>query len=336
VIGVRLIDLHCTWALQYAGETTQYDPALYSEVPSRLGQLDGYLSGVSAALLACGRRPEDWARRASAWETLGEMIARYEAEFSGRLLLGPADAARWRDEPADALCWGVLAIEGLDFLVRTPDDLDRLPWLFARGVRVFQLLRSNASLLGGADSPGDDRGLTDLGRAILERLANLDVPARIRSAVPLLDIADLNGRSIGDVLSWFEADPSHGRRLVLARTRGGQLGKDHLKRFRALGGFLGLTVGPPHAASPAALREAIESAAELPLVTQPGYDGIGLATDFPNLEPGIVGLENPCRITEWLAREFPPVPAAAIAQQSAGNLLVRLIGSPDPLAANPP
>ena len=58
---MRLIDLHCNWAIQYACESTQYDPALYADVPGALSQVDGYLSGVAAAVLVCGRRSGDWA-----------------------------------------------------------------------------------------------------------------------------------------------------------------------------------------------------------------------------------------------------------------------------------
>jgi membrane dipeptidase len=325
---VRLIDLHCNWALQYAPETTQYDPALYSEVPSRLGQLEGFLTGVSAAVLACGRRAEDWARQPDPWQALREMIARYEAEFSGRLLLGPADAARWEAEPGDALCWGVLAVEGLDFLVREAADLDRIPGLFARGVRVYQLVASDSGRLGGSDRQGDERGLSDLGLAALERLASLAAPGA--GPAPALDLAGLNRRSAAEILSWFEADTVRVGRLLLARTRGGGLEDDLLRRFRALGGTLGLSVGPPHAAGPETLRREIERAAALPLGTRPGYEGIGLATDFPAIEQPPPRLGNASRIAGWLAHEFPSEAAAALAGSSARALLLRLSGGSGP------
>jgi membrane dipeptidase len=265
------------------------------------------------------------------------MIARYEAEFSGRLLRGPADATRWLDEPEDSLCWGVLAIEGLDFLVRGSGDLDRLASLFARGVRVFQLVESGASLLGGTDAPDGDRGLTDLGRATLERLADL---AETRSGPrirPVVDLADLSSRSTSDILSWFEADPSRSERLLLARSHGSiatparpvaaGLGADNLRRFRALGGVLGLSVGPPFVNTAEDLRDAIEWAATMPLGDHSGYEGIGIGTDFLNLEGAIAPLENVTRVTEWLARDFPPSLAASLAHGSARKLILRLCGT---------
>src|SRR5262249_33643081 len=114
---MRLVDLHCNWALQYACESTQYDPALYVDVPGRVGQVEGYLMGTSADILFCGRRAGDWSKQSDPWGTLASMIARYEAEFPGRLLLDPDDAARWSAEPADGLCWALLGIEGFDALV---------------------------------------------------------------------------------------------------------------------------------------------------------------------------------------------------------------------------
>src|SRR5215210_5651507 len=149
----RLIDLHADWLLQYAPETTLFDPGLYAGVSGRLGQAEGYLSATWAAVLACYRDAEDWARQADPWAALGGLITRIEAEFAGRLLIGPEDHGCWRDD-ARGLCWGVLGVEGFDALVRTPGDLDRLPRLFERGVRLFQPVSAPASVLGGSSAPG--------------------------------------------------------------------------------------------------------------------------------------------------------------------------------------
>jgi hypothetical protein len=96
---MRLIDLHCNWLQQYATETTLFDPSLSAEVPDRLRRLYGYLSGTSVAVLVCARNPEEWAKQADAWRSLGALLTRCQAEFTGRLLCDPPDAARWRAEP---------------------------------------------------------------------------------------------------------------------------------------------------------------------------------------------------------------------------------------------
>src|SRR3954449_2799317 len=133
----RLVDLHADWLLQYAPETTLFDPALYATVPQRLGQAEGYLGGTWAAIVSCFREAEDWARQADPWAALGQLITRIEAEFAGRLLIGADDHRRWQDDPR-GLCWGVIGVEGFDATVRTAGDLDGLPRLFERGVRLFQ------------------------------------------------------------------------------------------------------------------------------------------------------------------------------------------------------
>src|SRR5512135_515613 len=214
---MRLIDLHTDWLLQYAPETTIFDPALCARISGRLGQAEGYLQGTWAAVLSCYRSADDWARQPDPWAALGALLTRIEAEFPGRLLIGPADVARWHDDP-EGLCWGLIGIEGFDALVRGPGDLDRLPRLFERGARLFQPSYGPTGVLAGSSAEGDDRGLTDLGRAFLETLADLaddDGGAR-----PLLDLAHLNPKAAGAVLSWFEADAGRSRRLLPVYSHG--------------------------------------------------------------------------------------------------------------------
>ncbi len=115
---MRLVDLHCDWLRQYATETTLYDVRLYPEVPSRVGRLDGYLLGTSLAVLVCARKPEEWSGQPDPWGALGLMLARYESEFTGRIVRDAGDVARWRSSPPDGLCWGMLGVAGFDGLVR--------------------------------------------------------------------------------------------------------------------------------------------------------------------------------------------------------------------------
>ena len=130
--SMRLIDLHTDWLLQYAPEATVFDAALYPRVRERLGQSEGYLQGTWAAVLSCYRAADDWARQADPWAALGQLLARVEAEFCGRLLFTAEDVGRWLDDP-EGLCWGIVGVEGFDALVRSPGDLDRLAGLFGAG-----------------------------------------------------------------------------------------------------------------------------------------------------------------------------------------------------------
>ncbi len=333
---MRLVDLHCNWALQYAGETCHYDAAAYADVRSRLDQVEGYLTGTAIAVLTCGRRAGDWARQPDAWQTLGEMIARYEAEFPGRLLIGPDDVTRWNAEPPDGIGWGILGVEGFDTLVRQADHLDRLPGLFMRGVRFFQLVETEAGTLGGAAVVGDDRGLTELGRAFLDRLEALSGESGPTGPCPVVDLADLNCRATGEVLAWFESDPTRLQRLLLVRSHGTietthrpvvtGLSAENLQRFRALGGVVGLSPGLPFFSSPEELRAGIETIAAVPFRGLAGYAGIGMGTDFLNLEQSLPHIGNVSRLTEWLAANFTPDVAASITRGNACTLMIHAAG----------
>lgn len=328
---LRLIDLHVDWLLQYAQESTVFDPALYSGVESRLGQAEGYLGGARVAVLASFRRAEDWAQHAEPWTALGTLLTRYEAEFAGRLLMGPDDLARCLDDP-DGLCWGLLGVEGFDALVRTAADLDRLPGLFERGVRLFQPVYSGSSLLGGSSSPGDDRGLTDLGRAFLGALADLGGTTGPRPAV---DLAHLHPRAAGEVLDWLETDTTRAARVIPVYSHGAlrhdgfdaprAMTSENLGRLRALGGVIGFSVGPPFYPTADSLKAGIEAAAALPFRGCPGFDGIGIGTDFLGVDQTLPGLGNVADVAAWVAANFDPPTALALLQGNALDLLRRIV-----------
>lgn len=332
----RLIDLHCDWLLQYALESTVFDPALYSGVEARYSQSEGYLQGTSAAVFACYRRVEDWARQADPWRSLGDLITRVEAEFPGRLLIGPDDHARWLDEPS-SLCWGVIGVEGFDSLVREAADLDRLPGLFERGARVFQPVYSSSNVLGGSSTPGDDRGLTDLGRAFLSVLA--EIAPREGGPRPVFDLAHLNPTTASDVLDWFESESGRRDKIIPIYSHGNTLQQngfvslracsaENLARLRALGGLIGFT--PSFFESADALKSGIESAASLPFLGRAGFEGIALATDFLGVDRTPPGLGNVEGLVDWAISAFPSDVAEGLLAGNARTLLAFLCGSDDP------
>ena len=236
--------------------------------------------------------PEDWARQDDRWRSLDELIARYESEFAGRLLIGRDDVERWRAEPSDGLCWGMLGVAGFDSLIREPADLDRLPGLFERGVRVFQPVESGTSLLAGSADPGDDRGLTELGRSFLARLAELAGGGEPRPR-PIVDLAHLNARSMAEVIKLATEGALAGR-LLLMYSHGAlvhegfatprALDHDNLVALRAGGGVIGLTPGRPYHRTPVELRAGIEAAASVPFEGRQGYEGIAIGSDFLGIE----------------------------------------------------
>lgn len=329
---MRLIDLHVDWLLQYAGETTVFDPTCYPRVPERLGQIRGYLQDTSAAVLACYRHADDWARhRANPWAALDELITRTEAEFPGRLLQGPGDLARWNAEP-EGLCWGILGVEGFDALIRAPDDLRRLPRLFERGVRVYQPVYTSDNALGGSAAGDDDRGLTDLGLAFLQALHDLSRPG----ARPLFDLAHLNPRAAGDALAWFESHEERAQRVVPIYSHGAPahdafrapraLTRENLRRLRALGGVAAWSVGPPFFHSGDQLKAAIEDAAALSFEGRTGFEGIALGTDFLGVDQTLPGLGTVEEVMNWVAANFEPAAVAALVHENARCLLGRVMG----------
>ncbi len=331
---MRLIDLHVDWLLQYAPESTVFDPAHYPDAAGRLGQADGYLQATRAAVVSCYRSAGDWATQADPWAALGALIARIEAEFPGRLLIGPDDFDRWNDD-GQGLSWGVIGIEGFDTLIRSGGDLDHLTRLFGRGVRLFQPVYQSSSLLGGSSTPGDDRGLTDLGRAFLETL--LACVPEGPGPRPLLDLAHLNPRTSSEVLDWFEADPARPRRLVPVYSHGAPAHPDfetpralpiaHLARLRALGGTIGLGVSPPFFSDPDQIKAAVALAASTPFLGRVGPEGIAIGTDFLGVDRTLPGLGDAAGVVAWFEANFDRPTASALLSDNARALCAVVSGA---------
>jgi membrane dipeptidase len=330
---MRLIDLHTDWLLQYAGETTVFDPALYPGVAARLGQSAGYLQATSAAILSCFRRESDWATQADPWAALDALIVRIESEFPGRVLRDPADLARW-DDDAQGLAWALIGIEGFDYLFRSDNDLGRLGQLVRRGVRLFQPSYTTHGLLAGSSADGDHRGLTELGVSFLETLASHANPEH--GPRPILDLAHLNPRSMADILTWLESDPARTQRLLPVYSHGGlrrfdfdhprALTVENLARLRALGGVVGLGVTPPFIADADQLRTSIEAVAEVPFLGRPGFEGIAIGTDFLGIDATLPGLANAGEVLAYVQSTFSPEAALAILHTNASGLIERAIG----------
>ncbi len=335
--STRLVDLHTDWLLQYALETTLYDPSLYQRVRSRFNQVEGYLQATSAAVLSCFRGADDWAAQTDPWAALDTLITRVEAEFAGRILCSQNDLQRNRDD-ADGLCQAVIGIEGFDFLIRDAADLERLRALFDRGVRLFQPTYTASSKLAGSSQPGDDRGLADLGRDFLEALAVLGPAPGKTGPRALVDLAHLNPRSCADILEWFEREPARLDRLTPVYSHGAPahagfdtpraLSNDNLTRLRALGGVVGFSVGPPFFNSPRALKAALEAAAELPFRGTPGIAGLAVGTDFMGVDQTLPELSNVEHVVSWIDGEFEPDTARSLIAGNARTLIELACGSP--------
>ena len=308
----RLIDLRIDWLSQYAPESNIFGPETIARANRGIPRVEGYLGATSASFLMLGRDPENWAQRGDPWASLAELLARCEAEFPGRLLIGRDDLDRWRDDP-DGLTWGVLGVGGFDRLVRSTADLERLPGLFARGVRVFQIVGTAGNELAGSWFEGDDRGLTDLGRAFLDAVASLGTDPR-----PIVDLAGLGPVALREVLDWLESRGSD--RLLVMRSHG-PIVVDDIVRLAALGGIVGLGASSRSFATAAELKDAYEA-----IASRFGFLGIGLATDALGDALGLGGLQTAGEIREWTRSNFPAEVARAILHDNVAGLIARSVG----------
>jgi membrane dipeptidase len=333
-MAVRLIDVHCNWLRQYAPEITTFGPTANGVSPERLKQLGGYMTATAAAVLGCGYSPAEWARHPDPWRSLGDLIARHEAEFCGRLLISPADLNQWHSGPPDGLTWGVLGVSGLDFLVRDAADLNRLAELFERGVRVFQLVETSNNQLAGSADPGDGRGLSELGRACVSQIAGLALEDS-REGIPILDLAHLNPLSMGQVIEVVE-DAVRKHTLLLIYSHGAVAHADfdgsraidlqNLARVRALGGLMGLTPGLPFHQSPDELKSCVDHVAAIPFEGRLGYEGIAIGSDFLELDGTLPDLDDAAAIVGWAARNFDEATAMLLIEGNARALLAKAAG----------
>jgi membrane dipeptidase len=330
----RLIDLHIHWQLQYAPESDPLDEPAAAEIAARIDQLEGYLSTTWAAILSCRGNQRGSSGPCEPWAELADCLARHEAEFPGRLLIGPDDFARWQADP-NGLMWGLLGVKGFDALIRGQEDLDRLGSLFQRGVRLFQPVCSQSGVLGGAWEPDDDRSLTALGTSFLEVL---DAIAReSHGPRPLLDLAGMNRPTTSAVLDWFDASPDRASRVIPVRSRGPfvqagscglqALSTEQLARLRNLGGVVGCGIGSGDYPTAQALKSAIDHIAERPFLGRTGYEGIALATYF--LEAGSPPFElgNAGEVVAWTRSEFGSDTGRTLIQANAAALLASATGS---------
>ena len=172
---MRLIDLHTDWILQYAHGDHGVRPCPLSRRHSAPGHRPrvtcrGPRRRSSPAIAATDGLGEP----GRSLGRLGELLARIEAEFSGRLLIGPDDLARCARRSGGPLL-GRDRCRGL----RRPGSREpggprpAGPLCSTRGVRLFQPVDTPAALLAGSSAPGDDRGLTDLGAGLSPTLADL-------------------------------------------------------------------------------------------------------------------------------------------------------------------
>jgi membrane dipeptidase len=202
-------------------------------------------------------------------------------------------------------------------------------------VRVFQPIAAPGGPLGGGAHPGDDRGLSDLGRAFLSRMAEL-ARAAGPGPRPILDLAGMNPATMADSLRWYAEDPANRETLPIMMSQAAfddpPLNDDStpssriVRELRSLGCVIGLTPGLPGIATPDDLKRFIDAIAAIPFLGQSGHAGIAIASDLMRVERAVPGLGSARDIVRWLVQAFDRPTAARIAADHARDLLLRSIG----------
>ena len=103
---------------------------------------------------------------------------------------------------------------------------------------------------------------------------------------------------------------------------------ENLARLRALGGTVGLSVGPPFFDSAEALHAAIEAVAAVPFEGRAGYEGIAIGTDFLGVAATAPGLADASSVVSWATGRFDAPTAAMLLHGNAGRLIARAAGAP--------
>ncbi len=162
----------------------------------------------------------------------------------------------------------ILHLEGGD-IVTAPDIADEL---YARGVRSVGPIYSHDNLLGGGSSGDPNRGLTDLGKKVIDRLVELKM---------IIDTAHANHKTTADILERVR----NYNKIVTTHTGLGSekqrlITPELLKEIAKRGGVVGFTPANPFFPTFKNYIETYKQAGDITGSTE--YSAIG--TDFGGLD----------------------------------------------------
>jgi membrane dipeptidase len=207
------------------------------------------------------------------------------ARAGGELILVRTRADLARCAPGGPI--GILlGLEGAHSLLGSLDLLDAL---HALGVRVLTLTwnHSNPFACGCAVAPGEDRGLSPLGRELLLR-------ARERGMV--IDLAHASPRTLADAIPWVRGRfmVSHTACASLVPHRR-NLTDAQLRAVVEAGGLTGIMLYPPFLAANGEASLGTVAAHVRHAVDVVGERGVAMGTDLdgmPQLPAGVAGLQD--------------------------------------------
>lgn len=165
-------------------------------------------------------------------------------------------------------------------------EIDRLPVLFARGVRFLTLAWGSSSCICGAHNTGD--GLTDFGREVIRRCFELGIVPDIShgsdaTMEEILTMGEAAGKPVIATHSNARSVCPHNRNLTDAQ----------FCRVRDMGGLVGISLCPEHlrADGPASVEDVIRHiehylslGGEGTVALGADLDGTSLPKDFSDIE----------------------------------------------------
>lgn len=228
-----------------------------------------------------------WPPRAwlSPWERLQVMLAKTASLRRVRLATTPAAL---RDNAGEGTLSFFHGIEGAHAL---GGDVSRVGSLRDRGVLFIAPVHLSDNAFGGSAS-GSDRGLTELGRALIDEMN--------REAV-LVDLAHASEKTFFEALELTELPPlvSHaGARGVHDTWR--NLSDAQIRAVAERGGVVGVMLAPP-ALRESSLEEAVEHLAHV--IAVGGEDAAAIGSDFDGYVTPPVDVSGLAQLTELMLRK---------------------------------
>jgi membrane dipeptidase len=351
-----VVDTHsdCTQRITYGGiDFATAQPDMQVDLPKmRAGGLDAQFFSIFVG--PWRTRPEGYfAEALKQFDAVDAMV-----RANAGTIAWARSAAEVRANAERGLISALFGVEGGHALLPGTDDelVDHLRIFYARGARYLTLTWSIASPIGG--SSGDDssnRGLTDLGRRIIDEMERLGM---------MVDVSHVSDPLFWDVIRYARkpviASHSSSRALAdvprnlsdpmlqaIARTGGavcvnygpGFLDRDYSEREQAVW-TRARALGLPPAESWRRVRAEVAQLPPVPLsrlvdhidhvAHVAGIDHVCLGSDFDGIPAGPAGLEDvsklPALVAALRARGYS---SADLAKILGGNVL-RVLASSEP------
>lgn len=288
---MRYIDLHCDTIYELTDHPEKGDLGRSSlQIDLEKLAAGGALIQDFALFVDMGKDGDPWARYEALLGTYHREMKKYGDWF--RPILSAADAAACE---ADGKLGAMLSIEEGGVL---GGSLERLNRVHEDGVRLITLTWNYPNELGWPNgTEGEDKGLTEAGRAVVEEMGRLHM---------IVDTSHLNDRGTREILREAKRPPvaSHSdARAVTAHQR--NLPDDLLRLFGERGGLVGLNFSNHFLGSPAVTsflgREDIDFSAGPVIVSRiadmvrhglhimdvAGEDTLAIGTDFDGIQPAV-------------------------------------------------